>query len=372
MKRDYYDLLEIDYTAGPDEIKRAYHRLAHRYHPDKNPDDPAAEEHFKRITEAYEVLQDVRKRAEYDQAGHRRGWAGFEDFRESFGSPFGTPFGGATFDNFLGEMFREFFGTPPSRSRTARGADLRLNLKIALEEAASDSEQTIRFSRNSICPRCQGSRCSPGTAPVACPTCRGVGRLRVQKGFFVVETTCRRCRGRGQIILRPCSECAGNGFAKIIREIRVHIPAGVEDGMRLKVSGEGEIEVHGGKAGDLYIVVSVKKHPLFDRLGKDLFCEVPITLQQALTGAEIEIPTLKGPIRMKIPAGLSSGKLFVLKGHGMPDLQEGERGDLKVRMRLEIPSKLTPQETEMLNAFKRKKRKGHEDFLREVQSRIHS
>lgn len=372
MKRDYYDLLEIKVTAGPEEIKRAYHRLAHRYHPDKNPGNPSAEEHFKRITEAYEVLQNDRKRADYDRFGHRRERGGFEGFRDPFASPFGTPFQKETMDDFLGEMFKEFFGDSRPRGRRNKGADLRLNLELSLEEAAFGSEQTIRFFRNSICPQCQGSRCSPGTAPVICPVCRGVGALRVQRGFFVVENTCSRCRGKGQIILQSCSACGGIGFVKIRREMEVQIPAGVEDGTRLKVHGEGEINAHGGKAGDLNIVVSIRKHSLFDRVGKDLFCEVPLTLLQALVGAEVEIPTLKGRIRMKVPAGLSSGKLLVVKGEGMPHLQEGGRGDLKVRIRLEVPSKLNRQEREMLDEFKRKKRKGHEDFLREVRSRIHS
>ena len=368
MKRDYYELLEIAHTAGPDEIKRAYRRLAHRYHPDKNPGDPAAEEHFKRITEAYKVLQNDRKRADYDRFGHRKGRGGFAGFQE----PFATPFGRETMDDFLGEMFQEFFGAARPRPGRSRGADLRLNMEVSLEEAAFGSEQTIHFFRNSICPHCQGSRCSPGSAPMVCPVCRGAGALRVQRGFFVVESACSRCGGKGQIILQFCSECGGNGFVKIRREMRLHIPAGVEEGTRLKVHGEGEIGFNGGKAGDLNIVISLKKHSLFERVGKDLFCEMPLTLLQALAGAEVEIPTLKGRIRMRIPAGLSSGTLFVVKGEGMPHLEEGGRGDLKVRIRLEIHSKLNRQEREMLDAFKRKKRKGHEDFLREVQSRIHS
>lgn len=372
MKRDYYDLLEIEVTAGPEEIKKAYRRLAHRYHPDKNPGDPAAEEQFKRITEAYEVLQDDRKRADYNRYGRRKGRGGFAGSREPFTSPFGTPFERETIDDFLGEMFKEFFGEPRPRSGKNKGADLRLNLELSLEEAAFGSEQTIRFLRSSICPQCRGSRCSPGTAPMICPVCRGVGALRVQRGFFVVESTCSRCRGNGRIILQSCSACGGNGFVKIRREMRVNIPAGVEDGTRLKVHGEGEIGARGGKAGDLNIFVSIRKHSLFDRVGKDLFCEVPLTLLQALVGAEIEIPTLKGRIRMKVPAGLSSGKLLVVKGEGMPHLQEAGRGDLKVRIRLEIPSKLNRQERETLDEFKRKKRRGHEDFLREVQGRIHS
>jgi molecular chaperone DnaJ len=372
MKQNYYDLLEIKATAGPEEIKRAYRRLAHRYHPDKNPGNPAAEEHFKRITEAYEVLQNNRKRADYDRFGGRKERRGFEDDRAPFASPFGAPFRKETIEDFLGEMFKDLFGDPRPRSRQNRGADLRLNLELSLEEAAFGSEQTIRFFRNSICPQCQGSGCSPGTAPLICPVCRGVGARRVQRGFFMVESTCSRCRGNGHIILQSCSACGGNGFVKIRREMEMQIPPGVQDGTRLKVHGEGEINAHGGKAGDLNVVVSIRKHSLFDRVGRDLFCEVPVTLLEALVGAEVEIPTLKGRIRMKIPAGLSSGKLFVVKGEGMPHLQEAGRGDLKVRIRLKIPSRLSRQEQETLDEFKRTKRKGHEDFLREVQSRIHS
>jgi len=354
LKRDYYDLLGIDPLASPEEIKKAYRRLAHQFHPDKNPENPGAEEHFKRITEAYEILHDVRKRAAYDRRGAAMGGRGFGGFRE----PEDFSFRGDSFDDFFGEIFEDFLGIRRPQPRKAKGADLRYNLEISLEEAALGVEQEIEVRRMSVCPLCRGSRCAPGTSPTVCPACRGVGSLRSQRGFFQVETTCERCQGERQIIPRPCPKCAGVGRLKLTRAIHMDIPRGVDNGTRLRLSGEGEAGRHGGHPGDLYVVISVKKHPVFTREGNDLFCEVPVTFLQALMGAEIEVPTLEGKARMKMPPGTPAGKIFTLKGQGMPVLQAVGRGDLRVNLRVEIPSRLSKRQRGLLDEFARLSQEG--------------
>jgi len=347
LKRDYYDLMGIDALASPEEIKKAYRRLAHQFHPDKNPGNPGAEEHFKRITEAYETLNDVRKRAAYDRRGAAMGGRGFGGFRE----PEDFSSRSHSFDDFFEEIFEDFFGIRKPQPRKSRGADLRYNLEISLEEAASGFERQIEVRRMSVCPLCRGSRCSPGTSPMVCPACGGFGSLRSQRGFFQVETTCERCQGERQIIPRPCPKCGGVGRLKVTRAIHMDIPRGVDQGTRLRLSGEGETGQHGGQPGDLYVVISVKKHPVFTREGNDLFCEVPVTFVQALMGAEIEAPTLEGKVRMKIPPGTPAGKIFTLRGEGMPVLQGVGRGDLKVNLRVEIPSRLSKRQRELLDEF---------------------
>jgi len=332
-KRDYYDLLGIDPLASTEEIKKAYRRLAHQYHPDKNPGNPAAEEHFKRITEAYEVLQDAGKRAAYDRCGASTGRRGFDPFWEAEDFSSRKDF----FDDIFEEIFEDFFGTGRSGQKKSKGADLRYNLEVSLEEAAFGAEKKIQVPRMAICPLCRGSRCFPGTSPMTCPICAGYGSLHSQHGFFTVETTCARCHGEGQIIVRPCLKCGGRGCLRISRTIRISIPPGVESGTRLRLRGGGEMGKYGGPPGDLYVVVSLKKHSFFTRVGNDLLCEVLISVLQASKGVEIEVPTLKGKVRLKVPAGTLSGKVFVLKGQGIPVLKGVGCGDQKVIVRVEIP-----------------------------------
>jgi molecular chaperone DnaJ len=349
LKRDYYDLLGVDHSASPEEIKKAYRRLAHQYHPDKNPEDPGAEELFKRITAAYDILHDVRKRAAYDRRGAAMGGRGFGGFRgpEDFSSR------GDPFDDFVEELFEDFFGARRPQPRKAKGADLRYNLEISLEEAAFGLEREIGIRRGSVCPVCGGSRCAPGTSPMVCPACRGTGSSRSQRGFFQVESACERCQGERQIILRPCPKCGGVGCLKVTRALHMDIPRGVDNGTRLRLSGEGETGQHGGQPGDLYVVISVRKHPVFTREGNDLYCKIPVTFLQALEGAEIDVATLEGKVRMKIPPGTPAGKSFTLKGEGMPVLQGVGRGDLKVDLRVEIPSRLSKRQREKLDEFQR-------------------
>ena len=336
MKRDYYDLLGIASSASREEIKRAYHRLAHEYHPDKNPNNPSAEEFFKLITEAYETLQDFEKRAAYDRRGPSMGSREFEGFsrRAAQWAPERD-----FFDDVFEDILKDFFASGRRRPARARGADLRYNLEISLEEAASGSEKRIQFSRKSVCPVCAGSGCSPGTSPVVCPVCEGIGSLRGHRGFFVVESACERCRGEGRIIPRPCFRCSGAGALKLGVSLRIEIPPGAENGTRLRVSGEGEMGPNGGPAGDLYVVLSVQSHSFFTRVGSDLHCEVSLPYDAVSRGAEMEIPTLQGKVRVRVPAKTPSGRIFTLKGLGMPHLQRQGRGDLKVKIQVESPGR---------------------------------
>jgi len=349
FKRDYYDLLGIDPSASPEEIKKAYRRLAHQFHPDKNPGNPASEEHFKRITEAYETLQDAQKRAAYDRRGAAMGGRGFGGFQEAGDFSFRENF----VEDFFEGIFENFFRFRGPRPRKSRGADLRYELGISLEEAASGLERQIEVRRMSLCPLCRGSRCSPGTSPIICPACRGTGSFRSQSGFFQVETTCERCRGERHIIPRPCPQCGGMGRLKVTRALRMDIPPGVDNGSRLRLSGEGEMGMHGGPSGDLYVVISVQKHPIFARVGNDILCEAPVTFLQALMGAEIEVPTLEGKARVKVPPRTPAGKIFTLKGQGMPILRGVGRGDQKVTLRVEVPSRLSKRQRELLHEFNR-------------------
>jgi molecular chaperone DnaJ len=345
--RGYYDLLGLVQSATPEEIKKAYRRLAHQFHPDKNPGNPSAAEQFRNITEAYEVLQDAKKRAAYDRYGASVGRGRFGGFRE----PEDFSPSGNFFDDFWGEIFEEFFGSRRQRFTKTKGVDFRYNLEVSLEEAAFGMETEIKVPRMSICPLCRGSRCAPGTLPMTCPACRGLGSLRAQRGFFITETTCQRCGGEGKVIVRPCSQCRGTGHIKLTRIIRTHIPPGVDNGTRLRLRGEGEMGRNGGLPGDLYIMISVRKHPIFSRSGNDILCQIPITLIQAVRGAEIEVPTLRGKAKLKISPGTPAGKSFTLKGYGMPILQGIGRGDQKVKLQVEIPSKLNRRQREILDEF---------------------
>jgi molecular chaperone DnaJ len=341
MARDYYAILGVQRGATQDEVKQAYRRLAREHHPDVRKDDPQAEERFKEINEAYHVLGDPDRRSHYDRYGEI-GQIPAQDLRDVF-SPFD-------------DLFDMFFG---GRGRTARlreeeavgGADLRYDLEISLEEAARGVEQTITLHRLETCPVCFGTGRERGATPETCPTCRGAGELRYQQqtvfGYFTQVVTCRECGGRGTIMRHPCQECAGIGRKEAVRELSVKVPSGVDSGMRLRLPGEGEGGLHGGGRGDLYVVVHVRPHRTFTREGSDLLCEVPISMVAAALGDEISVPGLAEPIPVAIPPGTQPGARLRLRGKGMPDLRGGT-GDLYVRLRVEIPKDLTPEQQKAL------------------------
>lgn len=344
-KRDYYQILGIDRDASPEEIKKAYRKLAHQHHPDKNPGDRSAEDRFKEISEAYEVLGNPEKRQSYDRFGTAdpgRGLEGFGGFESGFGSIFD-------------DIFEGFFSGRTGRSPRGaqRGADLRYNLEIRFEEAATGVEREIVIPRLETCRTCRGSGAKPGSQPVACRTCRGTGQVRFSQGFLTVSQTCGQCRGEGRVVEHPCGGCRGLGHVKAERTLTVKIPAGVETGTRLKLAGEGEAGVRGGPPGDLYVVITVQEHPIFLRQGDDLFCEVPISFTQAALGAQIEIPTISGRAMLKIPPGSQTGAEFRIKGKGLPNVRGYGRGDLVARIFVEVPTHLTAKQRDLLEQYAR-------------------
>lgn len=343
-KKDYYELLGVNRNAAEEDVKKAYRKLALKYHPDRNPGDKQAEEKFKEISEAYQVLADPQKRAQYDQFGH----AAFGD-----GGPFRGGFDFTSgFEDIFGDIFGEFFGGGTARRHVrAKGEDLRYNLKVAFEEAIFGAEKKIKVPRQGPCDTCHGSGCKPGTSPRTCPTCRGKGQVNFQQGFFMVSRTCNQCRGQGTTISDPCSSCKGVGRVRKLRTLSVRIPPGIDTGSRLKLRGEGETGLSGGPAGDLYVVIHVESHSLFERDGLDIICEVPVSFAQVALGAEIDVPTLEGKVKMKIPSGTQSGKVFRLKGRGVQDVQGYHRGDQLVRVALETPTHLTARQKELLKEF---------------------
>lgn len=344
-KRDYYELLGLHRSAGEEEIKKAYRKLALKYHPDRNPGDRQAEERFKEVSEAYQVLTDPEKRSQYDQFGH----AAFRD-----GGPFQGGFDFSSgFEDIFGDIFGEFFGagTTRRRNRAQRGEDLRYHLDISFEEAVFGTEKKIKIPRQGTCDTCHGSGSKPGSSPRTCPTCRGKGQVSFQQGFFNVSRTCSQCRGQGSINTDPCSSCSGAGRVRKFHTLNVKIPPGVDTGSRLKLRGEGESGISGGPAGDLYVVVQVEPHPLFIRDGLDIICEVPISFVQAALGAEIDVPTLEGKVKMKIPPGTQSGRVLRLKGKGIRDIHGYHQGDQHVRVAIETPTHLTPRQKELLKEF---------------------
>jgi molecular chaperone DnaJ len=346
-KRDYYDILGVSRNASEEELKKAYRKLAMKHHPDRNPEDKAAEERFKEASEAYQVLSDPDRRAQYDRFGH----AAFEQ-GAGFG---GFDFSASGFEDVFSDIFGDFFGGSRGRgrSRTRRGEDLRYDLTVNFEQAIFGTEQVISVPRLGACEACDGKGTKSGTARTSCPACRGSGQLRYQQGFFTIAKTCGQCGGQGTIIKDPCRSCGGSGAVQQTQSLNIKIPAGVDSGSRLKLRGEGEAGHHGGPPGDLYVVIDVRPHPLFTRHGNDIICEVPISFPHAALGAEIDVPTLEGKTKIKISAGTQSGSVQRLKGKGAPDLRGGGRGDQLVRLLVETPRKLTSRQRELLEEFAR-------------------
>lgn len=347
-KRDYYEVLGVERGASEADLKKAFRRLAMKHHPDRNPGDEASEEKFKEINEAYEVLSDANKRAAYDQYGH----AGIDP---NMGG--GHQGGGANnFSDIFGDVFSDFFGggggRGGARGGARRGSDLRYTLELTLEEAVRGTEVSIRVPSLVDCEVCGGSGAKPGTSPTTCPTCGGVGQVRMQQGFFSVQQTCPHCHGSGKIITDPCSACHGQGRVEKQKTLSVKVPAGVDTGDRIRLSGEGESGTQGGPAGDLYVVVSVREHPIFQRDGKHLYCDVPISFSDAALGGELEVPTLNGRVKLKIPEGTQSGKLFRLRGKGVAPVRGGAAGDLMCRVIIETPVHLSRRQRELLEEFR--------------------
>lgn len=339
-KRDYYEVLAVERNADADTLKKAFRKLAMQYHPDRNPGDKEAEEKFKESSEAYEVLSDPDRRARYDRFGHQ----GVEGFG-------GSGFNNVNINDIFGEIFGDIFGGGRGRGRQRnRGADLRYNLELTFEEAAFGSEVTVKIPRPKRCVACEGTG-SQSKKTRQCPTCGGAGEVRFTQGFFAVARTCNQCGGSGQVVADPCKECRGAGKTESVSELSVKIPPGVDTGTRVRLAGEGEPGEQGGPSGDLYVVVHVKEHPIFHREEYEVFCEVPISFVQATLGAQLEVPTLDGMVKMKVPEGTQSGKIFRLKGKGIPHLQSSDRGDQHVRVVVETPQNLTKTQRELLEKF---------------------
>jgi len=340
-KRDYYEVLGVNRDASDADLKGAYRKLAMKWHPDRNPDNPKAEDHFKEAKEAYEVLTDAQKRAAYDQFGHAgidphaAGAAGMGGFGDIFSDIFGEIFGGGR----------------GNRSTVFRGADLRYNLEVTLEQAAKGFETKIRIPAMSACATCKGTGARPGTQPSTCPSCRGAGQVRISQGPFSIAQACPRCHGSGSIIPNPCAACSGTGRTKLHKTLAVKIPAGVDEGDRVRLSGEGEPGVNGGPPGDLYVQVHIKPHAVFTRDHDDLHCEMPISITAAALGGEIVIPTLDGTARIRVPAETQSGKVFRLKAKGIKGVRSHAAGDLFCHVVVETPVSLTEKQRQLLREF---------------------
>jgi molecular chaperone DnaJ len=341
-KRDYYDVLGVNRDASEEEIKKAYRKLAMKHHPDRNPDNPKSEELFKVAKEAYEVLSDAGKRGAYDQYGH----AGVDPQAGMGAGAAGAGFG--SFADAFGDIFGDIFGAGRQRSNVYRGADLRYNLEISLEEAARGTETRVRIPTMEECETCGGSGAKPGTQPMTCPTCGGQGQVRMTQGFFSIQQTCPKCHGSGKVVQSPCTTCNGAGRVKHQKTLSVKIPAGVDESDRIRLSGEGEAGVNGGPSGDLYVVIHIRPHEVFSREGNDLHCEMPISITKTALGGEIEIPTLDGYAKIRIPPETQTGKVFRLRGKGIKGVRSNAHGDLLCHVVLETPVNLTPRQKELL------------------------
>ena len=340
-KRDYYEVLEVGKSASASELKRAFKKKAMKYHPDRNPDNPEAAEKFKEAAEAYDVLSDPQKKGAYDQFGHQ----GVE----------GMGAGGPNFNDFnindiVGDIFGDVFGTRSSSRRVRRGSDLQYNLELNLREAVQGEQKKIKIPVHNECDVCFGSGAKPGTSPITCPSCNGSGQVRMQQGFFSIQQTCSTCSGEGKIIKDKCTNCNGAGAVKESKTLSVNIPAGVDNGDKVRLAGKGEW-LKGGTPGDLYVAIRVQPHPFFERDGKDLYLEVPITFEKSIIGGSIEIPTLDNPISLKIPKQTQTGKVFRIRGKGASSVRDSRRGDILCRVIVETPSNLDRKQIKLLNEF---------------------
>lgn len=356
MPRDYYDILGVARDASQDDVRKAYLKLAHKYHPDKTGGDKAAEEKLKEINEAYDILKNKEKRAQYDAYGRAGAGAGgpfgggFSDFGgfSGFGGSTSAGFD-APFDDFFDVLFGR--GGRGKRRGGRPGDDLEYRLNISLREAAKGVKRAVKFQRQELCPDCSGTGAAKGSQPGMCPDCHGTGQVRRAQGFFSIQQTCGRCRGTGSVVTNPCKKCSGAGRVRVEREIKVDLPPGIDTGQRLRVSGEGEPGDPSAPRGDLYILVNVEQDDLFQRDGNTILCEVPISFPQAILGDKIRVPTLDGEADLKIPAGTQSGTLFRLRAMGIPDVHGYHKGDQVVRIQVETPTKLTREQRELIERF---------------------
>lgn len=345
MTKDYYDMLGVERDASQTDIKKAFRKMAHKYHPDKHKGDKKAEEKFKELNGAYEVLKDPNKRAHYDRFG--------ADGPPGPGGPGGygdSGFGG-DFQDLFGDVFSDFFGGRQRRPGPEPGNDLRYNLDITFNEAVFGASKDIKIPKTDRCGTCAGSGAKPGTSPEVCKRCGGSGQERFQQGPFSMARTCQACGGAGSVITNPCTTCGGAGAVQRASTLSINIPAGIDTGSRLRVPSEGEPGPRGGPSGDLYVFVTVAAHPIFKREDSDIICEVPVSFPQASLGAEIDVPTIEGTIKLKVPAGTQSGKVMRLRGKGVASLRSGRRGDQLVFIRVETPSKLNNRQRELLEEF---------------------
>ncbi len=368
---DYYSLLGVSKGASSQEIKKAYRKLAVKYHPDKNPDDKLAEDKFKEISQAYEVLSDSKKKSQYDQFGHdaytQKGGMGgggghdpFDIFSQVFGGARGGGGGGSFFDELFGGG-----GRSRSRSSAQDGSDLRYDLEISFENTVYGADKEIKIPKLETCESCNGSGATPGTSKGTCGKCRGTGQVTLAQGFFHVQQTCPSCNGAGQVIKSPCSKCHGEGRVRREKKIKIHIPPGANTGTRLRVANEGEGGLRGGRNGDLYVIIHVRPHEIFQRDGSDLLCEIPIDFPTATLGGVIEVPTVSGKTKMKIPEGTQNGTIMRLRGKGMPSLRGGTRGDQHIKILVEVPKRLNKKQKELLNEFSKAMPSGQNHPLQE-------